>query len=105
MALDPAVATVAGVGVEAVGVRSGPPPPEPAAAAVTAHCRTGPGNVSYKCCFTGGDRFRLDGYGDGGMPGTSAWPGYKSWQTLTANDNGAVAGRIGFGAPAFAMAA
>jgi hypothetical protein len=55
--------------------------------------------------ITGGDRFRLDGYGDGGMPRTSAWPGYQSWQTLTANNNGAVAGRVGFGAPAFAMAA
>ena len=54
--------------------------------------------------FTGGDRFRPDGNGDGGMPRTLAWPGYQCEQKLTANDDVAVAGRIGFDAP-LAMAA
>jgi hypothetical protein len=47
--------------------------------------------------ITGGDWFRPDVVGGGGMPGTLDWPGKNSSKTLTANND--VAGRVGFAAP------
>jgi hypothetical protein len=52
----------------------------------------------------GGDRFRPDGVGGGGMSETLTWLRKNVSKTSTAN-NSDVAGRVGFGAPAFAMAA
>jgi hypothetical protein len=53
--------------------------------------------------ITGGDWFRPEGCGDGGMSRTLAWPGKKREQILTANND--VAGRVGFEAAPVRMAA
>jgi hypothetical protein len=52
---------------------------------------------------TGGDWFRPDSCGGGGMPRTLDWPGKSFEQILTANND--VAGRIGFNAGPVLMAA
>ena len=52
---------------------------------------------------TGGDRFRPDSCGGGGMPRILAWPGKKSEKIITANND--VAGRVGFTAAPVVMAA
>lgn len=52
---------------------------------------------------TGGDWYRPDCSGVGGMPRTLTWPGKSREQTLTANND--VAGRVGFQAASVRMAA
>ena len=64
------------------------------------HFNMGP---RYGDSYKGGDRFRPDGCGGGGMCRTLTWPAKSREQTSTAN-NSDVSGRVGFGAP-LAMAA
>ena len=52
---------------------------------------------------TGGDRFRPDDCGGGGMPRTLTWPGKTREQIITANND--VAGQIGYEAGSVRMAA